>query len=307
MEKNVFLQVYYVYCIMARGIDKIQYSFSGHESFPCKTLWLKKGYDFVKENKDFNRPEAVIDLGVGKNMVASIRYWLKVFGVCKNDQRTWLGDYLFNDQNGKDKYIEDLATLWLLHFNLVFNQEASLYHLLFCGYQKGHTQFERDQVVTYVKLDMIEAEKQNVFNENTVKKDVAVLILNYALPRKAQSNEDFSSMLIDLDLIRQNAEGKDYYFNLEGKRQVTKEIFMYALLMLKEREGDNTIAYETIQDEVGLAFCMQDHETIEMLKQLSKDYSKYISYSDNAGIRILQFTNDLDKEQVLNDYYEKNV
>lgn len=284
-----------------------KYTFSGHESFPCKTLWLKKGYDFVKEEKDFNAPEAVVDLGVGKNMVASIRYWLKVFGVCKNDQRTWLGDYLFNDQNGKDKYIEDLATLWLLHFNLVFNQEASLYHLLFCGYQKGHTQFERDQVVTYVKFDMIEADKLNAFNENTVKKDVAVLIQNYALPRKAQSNEDFSSMLIDLDLIRQNAEGKGYYFNLEGKRQVTKEIFMYALLMLKEREGDNTIAYETIQDEVGLAFCMQDHETIEMLKQLSKDYSRYMSYTDNAGIRMLQFTKYMDKEQVLNDYYEKNV
>lgn len=284
-----------------------KYTFSGHESFPCKTLWLKKGYDFVKEEKDFNAPEAVVDLGVGKNMVASIRYWLKVFGVCKNDQRTRLGDYLFNDQNGKDKYIEDLATLWLLHFNLVFNQEASLYHLLFCGYQKGHTQFERDQVVTYVKFDMIEADKLNAFNENTVKKDVAVLIQNYALPRKAQSNEDFSSMLIDLDLIRQNAEGKGYYFNLEGKRQVTKEIFMYALLMLKEREGDNTIAYETIQDEVGLAFCMQDHETIEMLKQLSKDYSRYMSYIDNAGIRMLQFTKYLDKEQVLNDYYEKNV
>lgn len=24
-----------------------KYTFSGHESFPCKTLWLKKGYDFV--------------------------------------------------------------------------------------------------------------------------------------------------------------------------------------------------------------------------------------------------------------------
>ena len=284
-----------------------KYVFSGHESFPCKTLWLKKGYDFVMQGRNFNSPEAVIDLGVGKNMVASIRYWLKVFGVCKNDQRTWLGDYLFNDQNGKDRYIEDLATLWLLHFNLVFNQEATLYHLLFRGYQKGHTQFERDQVVTYVKLDMIGADKLKAFNENTVKKDVAVLIQNYALPRKAQSNEDFSSMLIDLDLIRQNVENKGYYFNLEGKRQVVKEIFMYALLMLKEREGDNTIAYDTIQDEVGLAFCMQDHETIEMLKQLSNDYSKYMSYSDNAGIRMLQFTKDLDKEQVLNDYYEKNV
>ena len=88
------------------------YVFSGHESFPCKTLWLKKGYDFVAQGKDFNSPEAVIDLGVGKNMVASIRYWIKVFGVCRNDQRTWLGDYLFNDQDGKDRYIEDLATLW---------------------------------------------------------------------------------------------------------------------------------------------------------------------------------------------------
>lgn len=284
-----------------------KYTFSGHESFPCKTLWLKKGYDFVVQGRDFNAPEAVIHLGVGKNMVASIRYWLRVFGICKNDQPTQLGNYLFDDAKGKDKYIEDLATLWLLLFNLVFNQEATLYNLFFCGYQKGHTQFERDQISTYIKLEMIEAGKQNFFNENTVKKDVAVLLQNYALPRKAQSNEDFSSMLIDLDLIRQNAEGKGYYFNIDGKRKVMKEIFMYALLALKEREGDNTISYDTVQDEIGLAFCMQDHETIEMLKQLSKDYHKYISYSDNAGIRMVQFIKDLDKEQVLNDYYEKNV
>ena len=107
-----------------------KYTFSGHESFPCKTLWLKKGYDFVVQGKDFNKPEAVIHLGVGKNMVASIRYWLRAFGICKNDQPTWLGNYLFDDSNGKDKYIEDLATLWLLHFNLVFNQEATLDALL---------------------------------------------------------------------------------------------------------------------------------------------------------------------------------
>lgn len=44
------------------------YRFSGHESFPCKTLWLKKGYDFIANGKDFNSPDAVIDLGVGKNM-----------------------------------------------------------------------------------------------------------------------------------------------------------------------------------------------------------------------------------------------
>ena len=42
-----------------------KYAFSGHESFPCKTLWLKKGYDFVVQGKNFNNPDAVIDLGVG--------------------------------------------------------------------------------------------------------------------------------------------------------------------------------------------------------------------------------------------------
>lgn len=285
----------------------MKYVFSGHESFPCKTLWLKKGYDFVVHNKDFNNPEAVIDLGVGKNMVASIRYWLKVFGLCQNELPTWLGHYLFNDEDGRDLYIEDLATLWILHFHLVFNQDATLYNLFFCGYQKGHTQFEREQIVTYVKLHMIEANKQNVFNENTVKKDVSVLIQNYALPRKYQSNEDFSSLLIDLDLIRQNTEGKGYYINIDGKRKVAKEIFMYALLVLKEQEGDNTISYDTVQDKVGLTFCMQDYETIEMLKLLANEYSDYMSYNDNAGIRMIQFTQNLGKEQVLNDYYEAHV
>jgi hypothetical protein len=114
-------------------------------------------------------------------------------------------------------------------------------------------------------------------------------------------------MLIDLDLIRQTAEGKGYYFNIEGKRKVEKEIFLYALLMLKEREGDNTLSYDTIQDEIGLTFCMQDIETIEMLKLLSKDYSQYVSYNDNAGIRIVQFTNDLNKERALNDYYNAHI
>ena len=43
----------------------IKYTFSGHESFPCKSLWLKKGYDFVNHERNFNAPDAVIDLEYG--------------------------------------------------------------------------------------------------------------------------------------------------------------------------------------------------------------------------------------------------
>ena len=284
-----------------------KYTFSGHESFPCKTLWLKKGYDFVVAGDDFNSPEAVIGLGVGKNMVASIRFWLRVFGVTENDKPTVLADYLFNDQNGKDKYLEDIATLWLLHFNLVFSEEATLYNMFFCGVQRERTHFEREQVLTYVKMRMVEANKMTLFNANTVKKDIGVLLQNYTLPRKAQSNEDFSTLLIDLDLIRQSSEGKDYYFNVDGKRKVTKEIFLYGLLKLKKQQGDNTIPYDTIQEKIGLVFCMQDFETIEMLKQLASDYSQYFAYSDVAGIKQIQFTKELDVKQVLDDYYGKDI
>ncbi len=285
----------------------MKYLFSGHESFPCKSLWLKKGYDFVMAGNNFNSPEAVIGLGVGKNMVASIRHWLKVFGITINDEITPLGHYLFDESKGKDKYLEDIATLWLLHFNLVFLEEATLYKMFFCGLQRERTHFEREQVLTFVKLRMAEAGKMTMFNENTVKKDIAVLLQNYALPRKPQSNEDFSSLLIDLDLIRQNTEGKGYYFNIDGKRKVTKEIFLYGLLMMKDQDGDNTISFDTIQERIGLLFCMQDFETIEMLKQLANEYSSYFAYSDVAGIRQIQFIKDLDINQVLDNYYGTDI
>ena len=284
-----------------------KYTFSGHESFPCKSLWLKKGYDYVVEGNDFNSPEAVIGLGVGKNMVASIRFWLKAFGISDNDVLTDLGNYLFDESKGKDKYLEDIATLWLLHFNLVFSEEATIYKMFFCGVQKERTRFEREQVLTYVKLRMAEAGKMTLFNANTVKKDVGVLLQNYCLPRKPQSNEDFSSLLIDLDLIRQNSEGKGYYFNVDGKRQVTKEIFLYGLLKLREQEGDNSIPFNTIQERVGLVFCMQDFETIKMLKQIASEYSQYIAYSDVAGIKQIQFIKDLDVKEVLDNCYGKDI
>lgn len=280
-----------------------KYSFSGHESFPCKSLWLKKGYDFVVQEKNFNDPNAVIDLGVGKNMVASIRFWLKAFGICENDNASWLGHYLFDNQTGRDKYIEDLATLWLLHFHLIFCGEASIYNLFFCDFQREHSSFQREQIANYIKIRLIENGTPSIFNKNTITKDIGVLLQNYVLPRKSQSNEDYSSLLIDLDLIRQNSEGGGYFFNAEGKRKVAKEVFLYGLL--KVMGEDKSISYDAIREQIGYIFCMTDIELIQMLKQLASDYSENLAYSDIAGIRQVQIIKELDPVQVLNDYYEK--
>ena len=278
-----------------------KYIFSGHESFPCKSLWLKKGYDFVANGFHFNDSDSVVRLGVGKNMVASIKYWMKVFGMTDNQGRlSDLSNYLLDTKVGKDPFIEDIGTLWILHFNIVCNLEATLYNWLFIGLQKERRDFDKDNVVSYVKRRLTEAGKQNLFNQNTVKKDISVLLQSYVLPRKPKAFDDYTALLIDLDLIRTDSDGKYYMFNQEGKRQIPWQVFLYAIIKLKGK--DNTVDYDILQ-EVGLVFCMSDMEVIEMCKEIETRLPNDIRYSDTAGIRQLQFVNDLIAENILDEYY----
>jgi len=126
--------------------------FSGHESFICKHFWLKKGYDYIVKNNDFNSESAVIGLGVGKNMVTSINYWLKCFGVLDaNSIRTELANNIFDEKNGYDPYIENLATVWLLHYSLIKTNKASVYSIFFNDFRKGRTDFTKEQFLSYLK------------------------------------------------------------------------------------------------------------------------------------------------------------
>ena len=122
--------------------------FSGHESFQCKTHWLKRGYDFVSDqNNKFTDDDAVVKLGVGKNMVASIKFWMRAFGMLSGESSnmhlTDIADYLFKDDVGVDPYLEDLGTLWLLHFMLIHEDYASIYKLTFVDYHKQYNVIEK--------------------------------------------------------------------------------------------------------------------------------------------------------------------
>lgn len=280
--------------------SKIKYSFSGHESFYCKTLWLKKGYDFASKGHDFNADSAVIDLGVGKNMVASIRYWMRAFGLLENDELQPIADYLFDSSEGKDPYMEDLGTLWLLHFLLVSRCEATLYNIIFIQLQRERKVFDRQHVLNLVKRIMAEGGRQSQYNENTVKKDIGTMLLNYILPQKSKALDDYGALLIDLDLIRMDTDGKNFIFNIDGKRMIPWQIFLYAVVKTKGK--DRTVSYDTLQ-ELGLMFCMSDMEVITMCKTIVERHEDAIAYSDVAGIRQLHFLSNLNEYEILNEYY----
>lgn len=178
-----------------------RYSFSGHESFFCKPLWLKKAYDAMNEGVNFTSPDAVASLGVGKNMVASIRFWSRAFGLSINDTPTPFAQSVFDSEHGYDPFLENEGTLWLLHYYLLTKRVASLYHLTFLDFQREKREFDRNQLLTFVRRKCNVPEQKNVYNENTVKKDIGVLLHNYVTPSEIRSNEDFSAIFQDLGLI----------------------------------------------------------------------------------------------------------
>lgn len=276
-----------------------RYSFSGHDSFHCKSLWLKKGYDFLSQEYNFNAPDAVAELGVGKNMVNAIRYWLKSFGLTINDRLTEIADYLFHSETGRDKYAEDLTTLWLLHYLLVSTNIASLYNLLFLSFQREKREFDKEQLLQFIKRKCDVPEQKNVYNENTVNKDIKVMLQNYVMPLDLKSLDDFSALLINLNLIRKN-EDKKYSFNSKSKDDVPSIVLLYALI--DQKGNDKTISFDMLQD-ISLLFCMPITELIYAIKQLEKDFPGIIAYNDNSGVRNVQFLKEIEKSEVLDNYY----
>lgn len=276
-----------------------RYSFSGHDSFHCKSLWLKKGYDYLSQEYNFNAPDAVAELGVGKNMVNAIRYWLKSFGLTINDRLTEIADYLFHSETGRDKYAEDLTTLWLLHYLLVSTNIASLYNLLFLSFQREKREFDKEQLLQFIKRKCDVPEQKNVYNENTVNKDIKVMLQNYVMPLDLKSLDDFSALLINLNLIRKN-EDKKYSFNSKSKDDVPSIVLLYALI--DQKGNDKTISFDMLQD-ISLLFCMPITELIYAIKQLEKDFPDIIAYNDNSGVRNVQFLKEIEKLEVLDNYY----
>lgn len=278
--------------------------FSGHESFACKSHWLKRGYDFVRGENNFNDDDAVVRLGVGKNMVASIKFWLKAIGLLKDAGLVALANHLFDDDNGKDPYLEDIGTLWLLHFLLIQTDYATIYKTTFVDYHRQRNIIEKSKLQNYIKhICFDETGYKNLYNDNTVKRDIGVMLHNYCAKNGGNVNiEDSNSLFAPLNLICET-EKNTYRFNYDTRSDVPSLIFLYALLI--KFEGRNSISFEDIT-ELALIFCLTNNDMLDIINYLCDLYPSEIVFSDVAGIKELQFRATLNSIDVLDRYYEEN-
>ena len=140
-----------------------------------------------------------------------------------------------------------------------------------------------------------------MFNENTVKKDIRVLLLNYLAPTSPKGNEEYANILLGIGLLREN-EGK-YSFNEVSIEQVNPFIVLFALVHIAGE--DKTISFDKLQ-ELSLIFCIPISSFLMMIRSLSEQYPKEIIYTDNSGIRNVQFLQKPNILEVLNRYYNND-
>ncbi|MDZ7776516.1 MAG: DUF4007 family protein [Bacteroidales bacterium] len=169
--------------------------FSGHESFVYRHFWPKKGYDFVTEEKSFNDEYAVVDLGVGKNMVNSIHFWMRATNLLdEKNITTRFANTIFDTKSGLDPYLEDTASLWLLHYYLIKEAYSSIYSLVFNDLRKVRFEFTKVQLDDFIKLKCHKINPK-LYNENTVDRDIKVFLRNYIRPEISELGKDFEDEL----------------------------------------------------------------------------------------------------------------
>jgi len=293
------------------GYMKQKPSFSGHESFICKQIWLKKMFDFVTESKKFSEENAVVDLGIGKNMVASLRFWGKAFGMIDdNDITTEIAQYILGE-HGKDTYTEDLGTIWLFHYLLVKTNKATLYNLVFNEFRKERIDFTKEQLHAFLKRKCEELFPY-AYNVNTINSDISVFFRNYVTPNKDEKFEiedDFSGVLIDLEIIKHYKQRVDdkitNWYKIEGQDRVDLpfQIVLYAILDNYGKQ--KSITFRELQvgnNSPGLIFALNADGLYNKIKQITNHY-KQVIYTETAGNQLLQFKTELNPNDILNDYY----
>jgi hypothetical protein len=288
--------------------NNVKYCFSGHETFSCRSYWPKKGFDFIKNNNKFTDKDALVNLGVGKNMVSSIKHWLKAFDILTHDgsiSKFWNS---ILDKKGYDPYLENKGTLWLLHYFIVKTNYASSYNELFNNFRKEKIEFVRSQFKNFIstKLDL---QGFKNYTSNTLEKDINVLLKNYCYTNSIKHNleDDLSSLLIDLELIERvevSFSSEQYYsFNVSERNDLPWQIFLFVILDLFSDE--NIIDLHSLETKVnspGLIFCMNKLGLVNKMQEIADETTKIV-FKNDAGIITLSGLDKLDKNEILAEYY----
>ena len=179
--------------------EKIKIKLQGHEKFALREGWINKALQILPENPDaFTRRDATDLFGIGSNMVKSLRYWMRAFGLTNN-----AGTEL--SETGRlitqyDPYLEDSFTLWIMHSYIAKNEEFATTWFMYFN-RCDAEELEKSEVVTILSREIKKYVNGGSFSEKSLSNDVDVLLNMYSRNKEKLNPEDknispFSHLLI---------------------------------------------------------------------------------------------------------------
>ncbi len=284
----------------------MDYKFSGHETFAFRYAWLPKAYRAVVSDATVfsDDDRAMIELGVGKNMVRSIRFWASMLGIIESDGRgtskpTSFGKKLLDPKVGLDPYLEDSQTLWLLHWRLsTASEPLFVWHYLLNRWQES-------EMVSAIILPMIARELEGIHavSLNSINSMLNVFFHTY-VPTRGKKNkvmeDNLDCPLVQLKLVEYAGEqdtltGRKeaiYAFRRDEKPEISHELFQYCLADYwgKKAPKERTLSYGQLSSEAGCpgqVFKISDEGMLERLVDMGSG-NKYFTFTDSSTSRSLE-------------------
>lgn len=286
--------------------------FRAHDTFFIRKGWLYKGLKNVTQNAwIFNetQPKPSDVLGLGTNMVKSLRYWLQAVGLTKEPKAgkrfqtlTELGELIFE----QDKYNEELGTLFLLHYKLATNRElATAWYYFFNEFNRS--EFDHNDFVyeleNYINLHGLEVSTRSL-------EDDFKCIMNTYLPRiksnptRVHPENNIDCPFGELGFIDLISKTSKTYKKLSPKTELIPPLVALAVIV-DQSDGEDMIKISRIQNDkgnIGKIFNLDIIAILEILNQLES--LKYIKVVRTAGLDVININQKLTFIDCVKVYYE---
>lgn len=294
--------------------------FGGHETFALRYSWLTKGYqEFLKNPSVFSDENATVILGVGVNMVHSIKFWLQACQIIKADPKdftlstTEIGRLIFDEKDGYDPYLEDEATIWLIHWLIASNSQiATAFFWFFNNFHKQ--EFSQDEATTSL-TDFVTQNISRKISKNTLKNDISAILRMYGRSTSNKKGvvveEALDSPLVLLQLISPSMIGRSFKSFPADRKNLPTEIFAYALVCYMKSYKRKEVPIKELMysdgNSISLAavFRMTENSLIAKLENMVSLDSNLFELRETAGINQFYMTDEVNENDLLAKYYRK--
>ena len=272
-----------------------------HESFSIREGWLTKGIKEVKkDSRIFSSPDATDILGIGTNMVKSLKYWMLATCLAYEENREIkLSEFgILIDKY--DPYMENIFTWWLIHINMILNEEDSYIYNLF---------FNKCNRKTFTKKDIYAQLAENLgnekieYNEKILFDEVNMTIKTYTIDEKIDNPENnFICPLSDLKLIKKI--DKDFYEKNRPEFKKLNYLAVYFIIEKLAEDKDYISIDELIKSKNSPSKILNLDKNLinEYLDEMKRE--NLIIINRTAGLNMIYFKNKLSLKDIMIKYFE---